>query len=179
MSRTFVAAAALLVAAAACEKPGGKSNDASAAGGAFKPLDVGAPVPTYAAVTLAGDSVHVGGAESPTVLNVWATWCTSCQEEMAALDSLRTQYAAKGLRVVAVSVDNGDIEKVRRFAQSNRLGMTVAHDPASTINSSYEVVGVPTTFIIGKDGKLLWRHTGNVTEVMPDAKVTIDKAIAP
>lgn len=167
--------AALAVALTACAK----NDQARASNAAFKPLDVGAAVPAYAAVTLAGDTVHVGGAQSPTVLNVWATWCTSCQEEMAALDSLRTQYAAKGLRVVAVSVDNGDIQKVRRFAESNHLGMTVAHDPASTINNSYEVVGVPTTFIIGRDGKLLWRHTGNVTEVMPEARSTIEKALAP
>jgi peroxiredoxin len=157
---------------AACSK---KAPEAAA----FKPLDVGADVPRYAAVTLAGDTVHVGGNEPPTVLNVWATWCTSCQEEMEALDSLRTQYQSKGLRVVAVSVDNGDIEKVRRFAQSNHLGMTVAHDPMSTINQTYEVVGVPTTFIVGRDGKLLWRHTGNVTEVMADARATIEKALAP
>ncbi len=167
--------AALAIALTACAK----KDQARADNAAFKPLDVGAAVPGYAAVTLAGDSVRVGGNESPTVLNVWATWCTSCQEEMAALDSLRTQYAAKGLRVVAVSVDNGDIQKVRRFAESNHLGMTVAHDPASTINNSYEVVGVPTTFIIGRDGKLLWRHTGNVTEVMPEARSTIEKALAP
>jgi peroxiredoxin len=167
--------AALLIMAVACAK----QDQRSSTNAAFKPLDVGAAVPAYAALTLAGDSVHVGGTEAPTVLNVWATWCTSCQEEMAALDSLRTQYATKGLRVVAVSVDNGDIQKVRRFAESNRLGMTVAHDPASTINTAYEVVGVPTTFIIGRDGKLLWRHTGNVTDVMSEARSTIEKALAP
>jgi peroxiredoxin len=123
--------------------------------------------------------VKIGGTQSPTVLNVWATWCVSCQEEMAALDSLRTENAAKGLRVIAVSVDNGDIEKVRRFAETNHLGMTVAHDPMSAINSSYEVVGVPTTFVIGRDGTLLWRHTGNVTEVMAEARGAIAKAVAP
>ena len=171
-----------VLATGACKKSGsdGNANTANAAdNAAFKPLDVGTDVPKYAAVTLAGDSVHLGGAESPTVLNVWATWCTSCQEEMVALDSLRTQYAAKGLRVVAVSVDNGDIEKVRRFAQTNHLGMTVAHDPMSAINTSYEVVGVPTTFIIGRDGKLVWRHTGNVTDVMADARTAIEKSLAP
>ena len=57
--------------------------------------------------------------------------------------------------------------------------MTVAHDPMSTINQTYEVVGVPTTFIVGNDGTLLWRHTGNVTDVMPDARATIEKALAP
>lgn len=169
-SRAAVVAA--VVSLAACSK---KAPDAAA----FKPLDVGASVPAYAAVTLTGDTVHVGGNEPPTVLNVWATWCSSCQEEMAALDSLRTEYESKGLRVLAVSVDNGGIEKVRRFAQTNHLGMTVAHDPMSTINQAYEVVGVPTTFIVGRDGILLWRHTGNVTEVMADARATIQKAVAP
>jgi thiol-disulfide isomerase/thioredoxin len=147
-------------------------------GAAFKPLDIGAAVPPYAALTLAGDTVRVGGSAPPTVLNVWATWCTSCREEMEALDSLKREYEAKGVRVIAVSVDNGDISKVRRFAESNKLEMIVAHDPVSGINQSYEVMGVPTTFIIGRDGKLLWRHTGNITEVMAEARRTIAAAVS-
>lgn len=162
--------------AAACAKSDGARPEAANA--AFKPLDIGAQVPAYAAATLTGDTVRVGGAESPTVLNVWATWCTSCQEEMAALDSLKREYSSRGLRVIAVSVDNGDISRVRRFAATNKLEMIVAHDPASAINQSFEVVGVPTTFVIGKDGRLLWRHTGNITEVMPDARASIAKAVA-
>ena len=171
ISARVAAAFTCLAIVAGCAKSGG---DAAA----FKPLDVGAPVPAYTARTLTGDTVRVGGTQAPTVLNVWATWCTSCQEEMAALDSLRTEFQTKGLRVIAVSVDNGDVEKVRRFAETNHLGMTVAHDPASTINSSFEVVGVPTTFIIGRDGKLVWRHTGNVSDVMPDARSAIAKAVS-
>lgn len=146
--------------------------------GAFHPLTVGAAVPAYAAPTLAGDSVHVGGAEPPTVLNVWATWCTSCQEEMEALDSLNREFGPRGVRVVAVSVDQGDIEKVRRYAESNHLEMTVAHDPASTINRSFAVVGVPTTFVIAPNGTLVWRHTGNITDVLGEARAAIDTAIA-
>ena len=157
--------------AGACTKSASNNAD-------FKPLDVGSAVPHYAAPTLAGDTVTVGGAGAPTVLNVWATWCVSCQEEMAALDSLKHDYEAKGLRVVAVSVDNGDISRVRKFAESNRLQMIVAHDPASGINQSFEVVGVPTTFVIGRDGKLLWRHTGNITEVMKEARQAIASSVA-
>jgi peroxiredoxin len=159
--------------AMSCAKPAG--GDAAEA---FHPLSVGAEVPAYAAPTLAGDTVHVGGAEPATVLNVWATWCTSCQEEMGALDSLKREFEARGVRVVAVSVDQGDIERVRRFAAANHLTMTVAHDPASTINQSYAVVGVPTTFVIGRGGNLIWRHTGNITDVLDEARVAIDSAIA-
>jgi peroxiredoxin len=127
-------------------------------------------------MTLAGDSVRVGGAEAPTVLNVWATWCTSCREEMAALDSLRVEGASRGVRVIAISVDEGSLEHVKRFAATNSLGMTVGHDPANAISQSYAVMGVPTTFIIGRDGKLLWRHTGNIGPVMSAARSELAKA---
>lgn len=149
------------------------SND----GAAFKPLDVGAAVPAYAAATLAGDTVRVGGSEEPTVLNVWATWCVACQEEMAALDSLSREFKSRGIRVVAVSVDEGDTERVRRFAETNHLGFTIAHDPAASIEQSYQVVGVPTTFVIGRDGKLLWKRTGNIVGVMSDVRGAVEQAL--
>jgi peroxiredoxin len=160
----------LLVVAAACT---GARND----GVAFRPLAIGSSVPSYTARTLAGDSVHIGGAGEPTVLNIWATWCTSCREEMAALDSLKASYASHGVRVIAVSVDDGSTERVRRFAESNHLAMTVAHDPSATIEQSYQIVGVPTTFVVGRDGKLVWRHTGNVTGMLPEVRSAIDKAL--
>jgi peroxiredoxin len=97
---------------------------------------------------------------------------------MAALDSLRRQYAARGVRVIAVSVDNGGAERVRRFAATNHLGMTVALDPDAAINQSYQVVGVPTTFVVGRDGKLVWRHTGNIGDVLSEAQQAIQKAAA-
>jgi len=170
VGRRALAVACLAIAAAACSKPAGDA-------GAFRPLDVGAAVPLYAARTLPGDTVRIGGAGSPTVVNVWATWCTSCREEMAALDSLEREFSARGVNVVGVSVDEGDIEKVRRFAESNHLGFTVAHDPAGDIQRSYQVVGVPTTFVVGKDGTLLWRHTGNIDGIMPEVRAAVEKAL--
>jgi peroxiredoxin len=168
--RTTATLVVLLLATLGCTK---KQAEVAA----FRPLDVGAPVPAYTVRALNGDPVHVGGTEPPTVVNVWATWCTSCQEEMATLDSLRREFAARGVRVIAVSVDNGSNERVQRFADSNHLGMIVAHDPQARINRSYQVVGVPTTFVIGRDGELVWRHTGNVTDVVDEARSAIDKAI--
>lgn len=168
MNRVF--RSAVLVVVAACT---GARND----GAAFRPLAIGSPVPSYTARTLGGDTVHIGGAGAPTVLNVWATWCTSCREEMAALDSLKTVYESRGVRVIAVSVDDGSTERVRRFAETNHIAMTVAHDPSATIEQSYQLVGVPTTFVVGRDGKLVWRHTGNVTLVLSEVREAIDKAL--
>ena len=92
--------------AAACVVACGRTG--SEGGAAFQPLAIGAAVPAYAAATLTGDTVRVGGNEEPTVLNVWATWCVACQEEMAALDSLSREFKSRGVRVIGVSVDEFD-----------------------------------------------------------------------
>jgi peroxiredoxin len=159
----------IVLLAVACSR-----SDGGAVG--FHPLEVGAPAPPYAAPTLRGDTVHIGGNGQSTVLNVWATWCASCKEEMAALDSLEDDFAGRGVRVVAVSIDNGDIGRVAQFARSNGLKMTVAHDPSNVIGQAYAVVGVPTTFVIGRDGTVLWRHTGNISPVLQEARAVITKA---
>ena len=166
---------ALAILAAACAVACGKSG--SEGGAAFQPLSIGASVPTYAAATLTGDTVRVGGNEEPTVLNVWATWCVACQEEMAALDSLSREFKSRGVRVIGVSVDEGGTERVRRFASTSHLGFTIAHDPAAAIEQSYQVVGVPTTFVIDRNGKLLWKRTGNIVDVMGDVRGAVERTI--
>jgi peroxiredoxin len=176
MTRSWLTAALVVVSAAAFAcKPAAKDNGAEA----FRPLDVGAEVPAYSAITLAGDTVHVGGgAGTPTVVNVWATWCASCREEMAALDSLKSEFGARGVRVIGVSVDQGRIDKVRQYVESNRLGFSVSHDPAGDIQRLYQVVGVPATFVVGKDGHLVWRHTGNIAAILDEVRASVRKAIA-
>ena len=156
---------------------GGCAKAGTDGGAAFQPLSIGASVPAYAAATLGGDTVRVGGSEEPTILNVWATWCVACQEEMAALDSLSREFKSRGVRVIGVSVDEGETERVRRFATTNHLGFTIAHDPAASIERSYQVVGVPTTFVVGRDGKLLWKRTGNVVDVLGDVRGAVEKAL--
>ena len=170
-SRLWTIAGLMAIGSSACEQK-------QSGGAAFHPLDVGAVVPAYAIESLAGDTVHVGSSQQPTVLNVWATWCTSCREEMAALDSLNREFAARGARVVGVSVDEGSTNLVRRFAESNHLGFTIAHDRAGSIQQSYQLVGVPTTFVIGRDGRLLWRHTGNITDTFAETRAAVEKAVS-
>lgn len=163
-----VAATVLVLCALAC-----RGQQASPS---FRPLDVGAAVPLYGARTLAGDTIRLGGAGEPTVLNVWATWCTSCREEMATLDSAEREFAPLGVRVIGVSVDDGGIERIRRFAVANHLAFTVAHDPDGRIQRAYSIVGVPTTFVIDGEGHLVWQHTGNVSDIPNDLRAAVRRA---
>jgi cytochrome c-type biogenesis protein len=146
--------------------------------GAFRPLDVGDAAPAYVSRTLDGDTIRLGGAREVTILNVWATWCTSCREEMADLEALSREFAGSGVRVIGVSVDGGNESRVRRFAESEKLTFAVAHDPEQRVQQIYQVVGVPETFVVGKDGTVLFRYVGNIHPVLDSVRAVVSRATA-
>jgi cytochrome c biogenesis protein CcmG/thiol:disulfide interchange protein DsbE len=165
-------AAALLGAAllaAACSAP---PRDAP-----FRPLMVGDSAPAYSVRTLTGDSVRVG-AGAPVLLNVWATWCTSCREEMADLATLERTYGPRGVRVLAVSVDAGDGNRVRRFVEAEHLPFAVAHDPAGVVQKRFQAVGVPETYLVSAEGRLLWVQRGGLHGAPAAVRATLDSAVA-
>ena len=144
----------------------------------FRPLGVGDIAPRYEAVSLSGDTLRVGGAPQPvTLVNVWATWCESCREEFADLDRISRDYAKRGVRVVAVSVDQGSSAGVTRFVKAVRPSFPVAHDPAGRIQRLYAAVGVPSTYVVGADGRVAWRLTGNLHADPEQVRRELDKAL--
>jgi cytochrome c biogenesis protein CcmG/thiol:disulfide interchange protein DsbE len=163
MKRVAVLTALML--AAACSTP---QRDA-----AFRPLVVGDRAPAYAARTLSGDSVRVG-AGKPVLLNVWATWCTSCREEMADLAALQRAYEPRGVQIVAVSVDAGNDTRVRRYAESEKLPFVVAHDASGEVQRAFQTVGVPETYLVSGDGRLLWMQRGGLHGGLGAARATLD-----
>jgi uncharacterized protein (DUF1684 family)/thiol-disulfide isomerase/thioredoxin len=132
----------------------------------------------YRATALSGAPVALGGAGGPlTLVNVWATWCTSCREEMQDLSAIHHDYAPRGLRVVAVSVDAGSETLVRRFVQREQLPFPVVHDQLGTIQKQYGIVGVPTSYLIGADGRLLWQQVGGVHGNLPAVRAEVEQAL--
>ncbi len=141
--------------------------------GSFRPLAVGDPAPDYAAVTLEGDTLALADlAGRAVLLNVWATWCPPCVEEMPALDDLHRKYRSAGLDVVAVSIDTGtDRDAVRDFAARHGLALTVLHDPARRVEREFRTVGVPETFLVGPDGRIARRWIGAVDPAEVETEV--------
>ncbi len=135
------------------------------------PARVGEPAPAYRIATFAGDSLVVGPSESVVLLNVWATWCASCKEEFALMDTLLARHGPQGLRVVAVSVDVGSVEPVQRTADQYAVTFEVAHDPEGEIERRFPALGVPASYLIDRDGRLHWKHVG----VLPPS---VDSVIA-
>jgi peroxiredoxin len=93
-------------------------------------------------------------------LNVWATWCAPCREEMPSIESLYNEFKNnKDFVILAVSQDT-DGKPVKPFVQHNHLQFTVLLDPNNDVGERYDVSGIPETFIIGRDGRIVAHHIG-------------------
>jgi thiol-disulfide isomerase/thioredoxin len=106
------------------------------------------------------------------MINIWATWCAPCRVEMPSIEKLHRAYADKGLKVVAVSVDDpGTDEQIRSFVKQYGLTFEILHDTAGQVGKvsrDYQTTGYPETVIVGRDGiirkKLLGAHDWNSEE---------------
>jgi len=88
------------------------------------------------------------------LVNIWATWCAPCREEIPSIQALYRDFAPRGFKVVAVSVDEGADapRKIREFLAPYHVTYDVLHDSAGAIQKTYQSTGVPENFVIGADG---------------------------
>jgi thiol-disulfide isomerase/thioredoxin len=125
---------------------------------AVTPIGIGVEAPDFSAVDLAtGDSVslHRDYAGQVTLVNIWATWCEPCKEEIPALDSLVRILGPQGLRIAAVSVDVADSSVVSRWIADYDVAFDVLHDRGGAIQRTYLTTGVPESFLIDRDGRIV------------------------
>jgi cytochrome c biogenesis protein CcmG/thiol:disulfide interchange protein DsbE len=133
----------------------------------FSQVTVGSRAPDFNAVTVMDTTqapVPVTLAEykgKVTLLNVWATYCIPCRTEMPSIQRLYDEYKDRGLQVVAVSVDAPGMEAaIRQFSTEYELSFDILYDPPGAIQRNYMTVGVPETFLIGKDGIIRYKEIG-------------------
>lgn len=97
------------------------------------------------------------------VVNMWATWCLPCIEEMPSLDRLKAQLAKDGIAVVAISQDRGGIARVEPFfAKHGYKNLDINLDKGSALAGSLGVQGLPTTFLFDAKGREVGRVLGTV-----------------
>jgi peroxiredoxin len=130
-------------------------------------------------VSASGDSVSLAALRGrPVLLNVWATWCHPCRDEIPELQRLYERYRGRGLELVGVSVDAvGDETAIREFMR--RYGMTYAvwRDPGETVSATFLVIGVPATFLIDRAGVLRWKKTGPIAREDTTLTAAIERAV--
>jgi thiol-disulfide isomerase/thioredoxin len=113
------------------------------------------------------------------LLNIWATWCLPCREEMPALDALDTKLGNKDFQVVAVNIDKGGPDKAAAFLKdTGATHLALYTDHTGKLFSTLKTVGMPTTLIIDRNGKEIARLVGPADWASPEALAVIEAAIA-
>lgn len=145
-------------------------------------VSVGSRAPQFSAVTL--DSARRvksldDYAGDVVLLNIWATWCAPCRVEMPSIQNLHAEYAPRGLKVVAVSIDAGGTEQqIRGFTDSLRLTFEILHDSTGAIKQSYRTTGVPETVVIGRDGIIRKRVVGAIHWDSPANRALVEQLLS-
>jgi peroxiredoxin len=123
---------------------------------------IGARAPDYAAITPTGQPVTLAALKGQVlVLNVWATWCRPCLEEIPQLNALHAQYSAQGVKVVGVSIDAAGMgADVTDFAREHQMPYDIWLDPDHNLSVKFLTVGVPETFVIDRAGVIRARVIG-------------------
>lgn len=127
-----------------------------------KPLPgKGVPAPDFTLPGLDGQMVRLADFRGKVVLlNIWATWCPPCVEEMPSMEALYQKLKAEGFEILAVSVDVSGAQAVRPFMEKHRLNFPALTDTDGTVKSLYQTTGVPESFIIDKDGTIVEKIIG-------------------
>jgi thiol-disulfide isomerase/thioredoxin len=142
----------------------------------LRPGPPGSPreMPPFTLMALSGQAVRSADLKGKVVvLNFWATWCGPCKEEMPALDRLRRQFDARDLVVLTITTDQ-QRDSIQAFLKSLGLSLPVLLDESRNVSDSYLVRGLPTTFVLARDGRLVGRAVGPRVWDGPDAVALVD-----
>jgi thiol-disulfide isomerase/thioredoxin len=115
-----------------------------------------------------------------TLVNLWASWCAPCIEEMPTLAALQAAYPKERFAVVAISIDRKDMaaraEKDLKKLAGDRLAFYI--DPSSAIAYEMKARGMPTSVLYARDGREIARYSGAANWSSPEARALIDAALA-
>lgn len=139
---------------------------------------VGKPAPDFSLTGLDGRLVSLSDYRGKVVVvNVWATWCPPCVDEMPSLEKLHREFKDENFAILAVSIDSDGAAAVAPFMKKHGLTFTALMDTRAAVQTSYRTTGVPETFIIDKKGILVKKVVGPLDWAAPEVLRYIRKLI--
>lgn len=134
--------------------------------------------PEFSSRTATGKTVSLAGLRGRVVLlTFWTTWCTECRPEMPIFEQLHRDFAAEGLTVLGINVREG-APIIQTYAKELDLTFPLLSDPKGEIQTRYGVIGLPTTFLIGRDGRAVALAVGPREWRSPPAQAIIEALLA-
>jgi peroxiredoxin len=140
----------------------------------------GAAAPRYRGTTLDGRTIALDDLRGQVVLvNVWATWCPPCREELPELQRLHLRHLEQGFTVLAISIDAPAARpQVQAMVRGFGLTFPVIADPESESVRAFAVDGYPTSVLYGRGGQPLWRRSGIIRENDAELATALQAALA-
>ncbi len=127
------------------------------------PVRVGHPAPDFTFPDLTGKKVSLTDFRGKVVfVNVWATWCPPCREEMPSMQKLYERFKNEEFKILAVSIDSNGREAVAPFMEKLNLTFPALLDPESKMWGLYGLTGVPESFIMDREGLVVKKIVGAI-----------------
>ncbi|RKX34106.1 MAG: TlpA family protein disulfide reductase [Verrucomicrobia bacterium] len=122
-------------------------------------------MPSWELTDLQGHPVRSADFEGKVVLlDFWATWCPPCRKEIPGFIELQERYGEAGLVVVGVSLDEGGAAVVAPFVSKEGINYPVVMGDSTIVEAFGGIASIPTTFVINRDGQIVERHVGYVSQ---------------
>ncbi|MGH7263253.1 MAG: TlpA disulfide reductase family protein [Candidatus Rokuibacteriota bacterium] len=134
--------------------------------------------PAFSVASPGGPSIRLTDYRGKVVfLNFWATWCPPCREEMPAMEQLYRRHKDRGLVVLAVSIDVDGAAAVTPFVAEQRFTYPIGLDPQMAVAQTYGVRGLPSSFFVDQQGRLVASAVGPREWDSKDADAFVDSLL--
>jgi cytochrome c biogenesis protein CcmG/thiol:disulfide interchange protein DsbE len=175
----FVLAGVLLVVLTRAKRLAPVPSTQNAGQDTIPPIAAGEQAANFTLESLNGDKVTLSALRGKVVfLNIWATWCPPCREEMPSLETLYDEFKNnKNFVMLAVSQDTKGRAAVLPYIQKHGYHFEVLLDPKNKVGEAYNVSGVPETFIIDRNGRIVAHHMGAFNWARPDVREALQELL--
>jgi cytochrome c biogenesis protein CcmG/thiol:disulfide interchange protein DsbE len=136
-----------------------------------KPEDSRVTAPDFTLKDASGEDVKLSGLKGKVVVvNFWATWCEGCQLEIPLFIEFAKEYAAKGLVVIGISLDDDGWKSVRPWLKEKKVNypIVIGNDE---LGKKYGLQGMPLTALVDRDGRIADVHSGLVEKAATEQKI--------
>ena len=135
---------------------------AAGAPAAQKPLEMGTPAPSFDLPVFGNSQKHMALADlqgKVVLLDFWASWCGPCRQSFPLYEKLRSEMPGKDFAVLAINLDEME-DGPSAFLEEHPVGYVSLADPAGEVARQFGLIGMPSSFVIDRNGIVRARHTG-------------------
>ena len=139
-------------------------------------LEVGTTAPSLALPDASGTALPPADGQVRLV-DFWASWCGPCRHSFPWMNEIQQKYAADGLQIVGVNVDETRTD-ADDFLKKVPAGFRVVFDASGKTPAAWGVKGMPTSYLVGRNGKVVWQHLGFNKADTAEIEAAIKTALA-